>query len=181
MAPHWNNDFEFESLKSFETTERHAGRNEKKQEVTVTATTLQSSSGSDDDSRHPPLATSPILRFVDQWWIFELLAWVASVASLVFMVAILRVRDGNPTPKVGNHNSPSQCPNYHQHRDLAVCHYHEVKLDDAGHCGYQSVKWNWFYQGRPVTDFQLFDSAKGGPLGALTLLWRPVRSYLSFL
>lgn len=37
--------------------------------------------------------------------------------------------------------------------------------------GISQLKWNWFYRGHPVTDFQLFDSAKQGPLGAVTLLW----------
>jgi hypothetical protein len=40
MTPHRNDDFEFQSLRSFDIPERHADRNEKKQEVTVTVTTL---------------------------------------------------------------------------------------------------------------------------------------------
>jgi hypothetical protein len=168
---HQNNNFKFESLKSFDIIERHAGRNEKKQEVTVTATTLPSSIGSDNHSGQPPVATSPILRFVDKWWIFELLAWVASVASLVSMVAILRVHNDNPTPKWAitiRHRSVQITINTVISL-FAVIMKSSLMVPVAA--ATSQLKLNWFYQGRPLTDFQLFDSAKGGPLDALTLSW----------
>jgi hypothetical protein len=171
MAPLRNNDFEFESLKSFDISERHGDGTEKKHQVTVTTAALPSSSGTDSHSGQRPVASSPILRFVDKWWIFELLAWIVSVASLVSIVAILQVHHGKPTPKwaVTIHHRSVQITINTVISLFATIMKSSLMVPVAA--AISQLKWNWFYQGRPLTDFQLFDSAKGGPLGAITLLW----------
>ena len=172
MAPHRHNDLEFESLKSFDITERHAHKDEKDHNVTVTTTAFSLADHENNDhSREQPANTSSLLRFVDEWWIFELVAWIASVASLVSMVAILQVYNGKPTPKwaITIHHRTAQITINTVISLFATIMKSSLMVPVAA--AISQLKWNWFYQGRPLTDFQLFDSAKQGPVGAITLLW----------
>ena len=109
-----------------------------------------------------------------KWWLFELLAWTLSLATLCALVLLLRQFDGKQY---------SAWPSRHFTLNalvalIATAARVSVLIPVAQ--AISQAKWDWFSnsrrrevrRGRPLEDLEVFDSASRGSYGSLALLWR---------
>ena len=98
-----------------------------------------------------------------QTWTFELVGFLAGLASIVATIALLRVYDGEIVP------------DWPVTLDLALSLLANVGFTGtlfAVHAAVAQLKWIWYSKGpRPLAGLSVFQNVRTGPLGAVQLLF----------
>ncbi|KAF7673850.1 hypothetical protein GT037_008465 [Alternaria burnsii] len=95
-------------------------------------------------------------------WLFEIVSWCISAACMVAIICIyLRIKD-HPLSKNGSYLNWTNVLGKISSAALIV-----PTSEALG-----QLKWNWFHESKAMWDFEIFDKASRGPLGALMLLFR---------
>ena len=126
---------------------------------------------------------SPYERWVEDWWLGELLAVLCSCGLTIALCAILKTYDGQPVPSFGTlFNSGITLGTV-----MALLSTLSVAaaLEAVQKCIGQ-LKWLWYSgSNRPLRDLEAFDEASRGLTGSASLLWRlratPVASFGALL
>lgn len=112
---------------------------------------------------------SAIVSLCTDWWLIELLSWGLAVICILTAAGILAFHDNRPLP---SHPPVGLSLNAYLSILSAVAKLAlAVPLEEA----LGSQKYLWFSVKdlkRPLMDFERFDDAARGPLGALMLLQR---------
>ncbi|RYN35047.1 hypothetical protein AA0119_g1162 [Alternaria tenuissima] len=95
-------------------------------------------------------------------WLFEIVSWCISAACMVAIICIyLRIKD----------HPLSQNESYLNWTNvLGKVSSAALIVPTSEALG--QLKWNWFHESKAMWDFEIFDKASRGPLGALMLLFR---------
>jgi hypothetical protein len=95
-------------------------------------------------------------------WLFEIVSWCISAACMVAIICIyLRIKD----------HPLSQSESYLNWTNvLGKVSSAALIVPTSEALG--QLKWNWFHESKAMWDFEIFDKASRGPLGALMLLFR---------
>jgi hypothetical protein len=129
-----------------------------------------------------PISTSLKDRFwsyANRWWLLEAVAWFASVLALIGIVILLYVHEGGPNPttliKASHMTIRGHQVNLPGFLTINAClSILSTVLKGAllfpVAAALSQLKWAWFSASRPLSDFQMFDSAKG-TWGSIVLLW----------
>jgi hypothetical protein len=95
-------------------------------------------------------------------WIFEMLSWLISACSMIAIVLIyVRIKD-QPMSSSAAFLTWTNVLGKVASAALIV-----PTTEALG-----QLKWNWFHNSKAMWDFEIFDKASRGPLGALMLLYR---------
>ncbi|EDU40877.1 DUF3176 domain containing protein [Pyrenophora tritici-repentis] len=95
-------------------------------------------------------------------WLFETLSWLVSASCMVAIILInLRIKS---KPMVQEPSSLNWINVLGKISSAALI----VPTTEA----LGQLKWNWFHKSKAMWDFEIFDKASRGPLGALMLLYR---------
>ena len=121
------------------------------------------------------LPDSAVWKFIDEWWLWELLSWCFAAFCMGAIAVLLAVFEGRALP---------QWP-----LGLTINSYVSVLgafvkaallLPTAEALG--QLKWNWFAtESRDITDFQTFDEASRGPWGSFILIIKTRARYVRWL
>lgn len=103
-------------------------------------------------------------RLPTDWWIWELLALLCSVISLVAIVLVLRLHEGRPVP-----DWPFSITINSLLSIFATIMSATMLVPIAEGIG--QGKWHWFQQYHALRDMEVYDQASRGPWGALKMLW----------
>lgn len=95
-------------------------------------------------------------------WLFEGLSWAVSALSMAAIVVIYLYLRDKPISKVGNLLTYANVLGKISSAALIV-----PTTEALG-----QLKWNWFHKSNAMWDFEIFDKASRGPLGAIMLLFR---------
>ncbi|KAI9658615.1 MAG: hypothetical protein M1821_002175 [Bathelium mastoideum] len=109
-----------------------------------------------------------------KWWLFELLAWTFSLATLCAFVLLLHQYNGKMQS-----DWPSRAFTLNALVAL-IATLTRVSLIVPIAQAISQAKWDWFSNkdrhdvrgGKPLADLETFDNASRGPYGGLGLLWR---------
>ena len=109
-------------------------------------------------------------RYVQDWWLVELLAVLLGIIAIVALCALLRHYDGKTAPRA----DPIAGVNITLNTLVSILATigRVALLLSVSECISES-KWNW-YRGkhRPLDDLDTFDKASRGAWGGLQLLWK---------
>ncbi|OAG20926.1 hypothetical protein CC77DRAFT_989290 [Alternaria alternata] len=95
-------------------------------------------------------------------WLFEVSSWLVSACSMIAIVLIyVRIKD-QPMSSSGAFLTWTNVLGKIASAALIV-----PTTEALG-----QLKWNWFHNSKAMWDFEIFDKASRGPLGALMLLYR---------
>ena len=97
------------------------------------------------------------------WWLWELLSWLTSAASITALVVVLSIHNGRPLPQWPLGITLNTFISL-----IATLAKASAIVPVAESIG--QLKWLWFKQQRKLFDFQAFDDASRGPWGSLQLL-----------
>jgi hypothetical protein len=119
-----------------------------------------------------------LISLCADWWLIELLSWSLAVLCIVTAIGVLASYDGKPLPTHPPFGlSLNACLSVLSAvSKLALA----IPLEEA----LGSQKYLWFSSKnvrRPLMDFERFDDAARGPLGALKLLHRTRIRYVPCL
>lgn len=99
-------------------------------------------------------------------WLWELLALIICIASLLAIIVTVSIRHGRPPPIFPLGITIN----------AVVAIYSTIMKTTMVYCAAEAVsqsKWIWFGQeARNLSDVELYDQASRGPWGALIMLWR---------
>jgi uncharacterized membrane protein len=137
-----------------------------------------SGSSSDHHAPAPPERTSFKARtfaFIEKYWVIESLGLVLALGSLFAIVGLLTAYDGEKAP---NWNPSVHVKKVNKTFPITInaiisifaTTYSSGLMIPVAACMSQ-LKWVWFQQGRPLADYQAFESAARGPAGSVVLLW----------
>lgn len=109
-----------------------------------------------------------------KWWLFELLAWTLSLATLCALVLLLHQYNGKKQSAW-----PSQLFTLNALVAL-IATFTRVSLLIPITQALSQAKWDWFSnsrwrevrKGKPLGDLEVFDKASRSAYGGLALLWR---------
>lgn len=112
---------------------------------------------------------------VERWWVWELFAWFICVAALLGMVGFLAPTNQKPVPKwVLSQEFNGRTYGFSVSINSILSIFSTIvksALLIPVAASISQLKWLWFSDGHKLSDFQLFDAAKGGPLGSMMILW----------
>jgi hypothetical protein len=95
-------------------------------------------------------------------WLFEMSSWLISACSMIAIVVIyVRIKD----QPMSSHSASLTWTNV-----LGKIASAALIVPTSEALG--QLKWNWFHDSKAMWDFEIFDKASRGPLGALMLLYR---------
>jgi hypothetical protein len=95
-------------------------------------------------------------------WLFEMASWCISAACMIAIICIyLQIRN-HPLSSSGSYLTLANVLGKVSSAALIV-----PTSEALG-----QLKWNWFHESKAMWDFEIFDKASRGPLGALMLLFR---------
>lgn len=100
-------------------------------------------------------------------WRWEVISWALGTAFLLALLLLLALFDNKSTSEWKSKlsiNAIASALAQAAQSSLAV---------SLGSCISQ-LKWDWFRQGRPTHQLEIFDEASRGPLGSLFLLWEQI-------
>ncbi|CAN9085418.1 unnamed protein product [Alternaria alternata] len=138
---------------------RHRGRH-----TTELPNTLENTKSSLDFTQRAEkkLAEYNASNNVFKRWLFEIVSWCISAACMVAIICIyLRIKD-HPLSQNGSYLNWTNVLGKVSSAALIV-----PTSEALG-----QLKWNWFHESKAMWDFEIFDKASRGPLGALMLLFR---------
>jgi hypothetical protein len=95
-------------------------------------------------------------------WLFEILSWLVSAMCMATVVGIYAYVKNRPMAEVVSLLTYANVAGKVASAALIV-----PTSEALG-----QLKWNWFHQSRAMWDFEIFDKASRGPLGAVMLLFR---------
>lgn len=99
-------------------------------------------------------------------WLWELLALIICIASLLAIIVTVSIRHGRPPPIFPLGITIN----------AAVAIHSTIMKTTMLYCAAEAVsqsKWIWFgREARNLSDVDLYDQASRGPWGALIMLWR---------
>ncbi|KAH3919101.1 hypothetical protein HBH56_028790 [Parastagonospora nodorum] len=95
-------------------------------------------------------------------WLFEILCWLASALAMGAIIGIYAYLNGKSMSQAGKLLTYTNALGKVASAALIV-----PTSEALG-----QLKWNWFSKSRTMWDFEIFDKASRGPLGALMLLFR---------
>jgi hypothetical protein len=95
-------------------------------------------------------------------WLFEMMSWLISASCMIAIVCIyLRIK-GHPLSQDGSYLTWTNVLGKVSSAALIV-----PTSEALG-----QLKWHWFHKSNAMWDFEIFDKASRGPLGAMMLLFR---------
>jgi hypothetical protein len=95
-------------------------------------------------------------------WLFGMMSWCISAACMIAIICIyLQIKD-HPLSQSGLYLTLTNVLGKVSSAALIV-----PTSEALG-----QLKWNWFHESKAMWDFEIFDKASRGPLGALMLLFR---------
>jgi hypothetical protein len=131
------------------------------------------------DDYNPHSSDTSILarvrRVSERYWLFEACGWIVALASLLSIVSILAAHNGKQSPDwqltvgAGKYRKTFGLTINAIISILTTSFTSGLLIPVAA--SMSQLKWSWFNQGRPLSDYQAFDSATRGPLGSVMLLW----------
>jgi hypothetical protein len=95
-------------------------------------------------------------------WLFEMISWIISASCMVAIILIYAHIEGGLVSVEGTFLTLANVLGKVASAALIV-----PTTEALG-----QLKWNWFHSSRAMWDFEIFDKASRGPLGALMLLFR---------
>lgn len=129
----------------------------------------------DDDDQENNLDQPAAQSFVDRFWIYEFLAWLACLAGLLGVITVLRATQDKPVP---NWTIKHSLHGYSASFNVTINSVISLLSTAVKStllipvvASLSQLKWLWFQAGNKLSDFQQFDSAAKGPLGALALIF----------
>lgn len=152
---------------------------EKKEQTQILITSLpsppESDTGGDASSRAK--CQRVLEKSVDQWWLWELLAWAVAVLAFLGIIILLQTRNHKPVPDWTIKTTLSGRTYETKITINAVISLFSTVLKSMimipVAAAISQLKWLWFHNGRnKLSDVQLFDAANRGPLGSIVLLWQ---------
>jgi Protein of unknown function (DUF3176) len=112
---------------------------------------------------------------VERWWLWELSAWLVCTAALLGMAGFLAPADQKPVPKwVVSGTIRGYTLGFSISINSVLSIFSTVVKSAVMipvAASISQLKWLWFSDGHKLSDFQRFEAAKSGPLGAVLLLW----------
>lgn len=118
---------------------------------------------------------SVVNELADNWWLWEIVAWLTSLIGLIGIFALLFPIREKPVPNWEVTNTHVKSFEFKVTINsvisiLATLVKSSLFVPLAAALGQQ--KWLWFQGGaQKLSDFQQFDAANRGPLGSLILIW----------
>lgn len=109
---------------------------------------------------------------MEKLWLFEIIALFISLIALIAIVIILRVTEGKrvPTWQIKPKHTKALTVTINSVISIfSTIVKSTVLIPVIAAMG--ELKWMWFRDDHRLTDFQVFDSAAKGPLGAALMLW----------
>ncbi|CAG5140848.1 uncharacterized protein ALTATR162_LOCUS801 [Alternaria atra] len=95
-------------------------------------------------------------------WLFEMMSWCISAACMIAIICIYLQIKEHPLSQSGLYLTLTNVLGKVSSAALIV-----PTSEALG-----QLKWNWFHESKAMWDFEIFDKASRGPLGALMLLFR---------
>ncbi|EXJ77021.1 hypothetical protein A1O3_10178 [Capronia epimyces CBS 606.96] len=161
-------------MESF-TQVQDAYSNESKSKIPIVQSTEQCADEGGHGNRRPSRRfprVDPWETLVEKLWLFEIIALAVSLVALLAIVTILRVTEGRRVPTwqiKPKHTKPLTVTINSVVSIFSTIVKSTVLIPVIAALG--ELKWIWFRQDHRLTDFQVFDSAAKGPLGAALMLW----------
>ena len=119
-------------------------------------------------------------KFANKWWILETASWIVSLLALMGIIVLLGVFEQRPSPDtlikpshVTIRGHRFHYPGFLTINSLlsALATILKGTLLFTVAAALSQLKWIWFSAERPLSDFQMFDSASQGTFGSAVLLW----------
>jgi hypothetical protein len=95
-------------------------------------------------------------------WLFEMMSWFVSASCMVAIICIYLQVKGRPLSQDGSFLTWTNVLGKISSAALIV-----PTSEALG-----QLKWHWFNKSKAMWDFEIFDKASRGPIGALMLLFR---------
>lgn len=125
-----------------------------------------------DQQQHVYNQAQPL---TEKWWVWELFACFVCTAAFLGMVGFLAPYDQKPVPNwVLAQNFKGHTLGFSVSINSILSIFSTIvksSLLIPVAAGISQLKWLWFSDGHKLSDFQLFEAAKGGPLGSILILW----------
>lgn len=152
------------------------GFSSSKKEGRIGITDAEELTSEPESSNDPSTWNSRFLDAVEKFWLFEFFGWTLALGSLMGIVALLVVYDGEESPNwtlkvgAGRHRKTLGLTINTIISIFATAFNSGLLIPVAA--SMSQLKWVWFQKGgRPLAHYQSFDSAARGPLGSVVLLW----------
>lgn len=144
-----------------------------KDTVVVTAIPASPSDHEFAESKRQNPQDTPSL--VERWWLWEFSAWFICFAALLGMIGFLVPMDQRSVPNwVLSQSVRGYTLGFSVSINSILSIFSTVVksmilIPVAASIG--QLKWLWFSDGHKLADFQRFEAARSGPLGAILLFW----------
>ena len=139
---------------------------------TVPSSTLHTETPQEDEPLQPqpqphpqPQRASRYARASTDWWLWEVVSWLLSVASLISIAIVLRVYDGKLLPRWPLGLTLNAFISLFSTLSRMAMIYPVAEAIGQ-------LKWIWINRGAKMIDLEAFDGASRGFRGALDLLYR---------
>ena len=132
-------------------------------------TTVSEVNATNESERPKP---SKLQTTIEKYWLWEILALLASVAFLGAIAGVLKHYNDEVAPNwTVNLHYKNKSTTFTLNTVAAVLGtFMRIAVLTPVIAAIGELKWLWYQKGRQLTDVQVFDGAKG-PLGAVIMLW----------